>query len=118
MGKRRSELGKGMKSNGETVPFPVVPPTPVAPHFGNVPKYVNIPTVWADTLVYGVDKDAALVMFRFFTLLDDAGIEVARVQMRESLVKDILDRLSCALDHYPTRPMSPAQPRERNRKRA
>jgi hypothetical protein len=81
----------------------VIPPPP-ASHFGGVQKFIGIPTVWADTVVFGVNRNAALVMLRFFSVLDDAAIEVARVQLPEPLVKDVLNTLCAGLNHYPTRP--------------
>jgi hypothetical protein len=88
----------------ESAPF-VHAPAAAPSHFGSVQKIIGIPTVWADTVVHGLNRDGALVLLRFFSVLDDAAVEVARVQLPERLVKDVMISLSANLNYYPAKPV-------------
>jgi len=117
MAKRTKKSGTIEKPNEQDYNVPS-PATPIISGFGVLPKLVDIPTVWSDTVVFGINREAALVMLRFFSVMDDFAIEVARVQIPEPLAKDVINRLCIGLNHFPPNPTNSPSPALRaNKKR-
>jgi hypothetical protein len=81
-------------------PLQVVVQQPVAPEFP--PKNSNpfLPLLWWDAMIAGIKSDEHVTL-RFYAMLSDTAVEVARLQATRPQVIGMMDRLAKLLNHYP-----------------
>jgi hypothetical protein len=68
-----------------------------------------LPVLWADALIVGIKSDETATL-RFYAILSDVAVEVARIQTGRNQLKAMIDSIAKLLNHYPVRdPKTPTK---------
>jgi hypothetical protein len=67
----------------------------------------TLPVVWVDSFSVAISGDNG--MLRFYTILPDGNIEVARIRSSRQFLKGLVDVIADLTDYYPQKP-SPTTP--------
>ena len=64
----------------------------------------HLPLLWVDSASFQHRSDVPITMIRFFSLVNDKSIEMARIQTSHQHLRALVDTLARVTGHYPTRP--------------
>jgi hypothetical protein len=62
----------------------------------------DLPTLWVDTMEMLSRSEPQVVLMRFFSIVPEALVEVARIQTPLVHVRRMIDVLCKSLNYYPT----------------